>query len=124
MKTFRNGVKLGRHRSLLRHYDNCFVAQEAITWFSSELRSKFDGTISRKQTLHLLQKFYKAGVFVEVTNHSSAKRFVGIKETDFKDNKRLYKYVTHRYCYYVTINSPCISYWIKPTVPGSWGRMR
>ncbi|CAG7818858.1 unnamed protein product, partial [Allacma fusca] len=58
----------------------------------SQLQVAFDPAITRKQTWTLLQKFYKAGIIVEV-----AKGLQGnspeVDETDFKDNGNLYKLV-------------------------------
>ncbi|CAG7826584.1 unnamed protein product, partial [Allacma fusca] len=57
---FRRGVPLGKHRKQWKSYENCFIAQEAITWYQSQLQVAFDPAITRKQTWTLLQKFYKA----------------------------------------------------------------
>lgn len=73
------------------------MAQDAIGWFHKQLQERFERNISRKQTLQLLQKFYKSGIFVPVSTRASyaedtMKLSPIIKETDFKDNGSLYRY--------------------------------
>ena len=86
-------MPLGKHRKHLKTYENCFTAQDAITWFQSQLQIAFDPSITRKQTLTLLQKFYKANILTEASKQDNkAVNSPVINETDFKDNGQLYRY--------------------------------
>lgn len=89
-------MPLGKRRSYWKSYEDCFVAQDAITWFHKQLQERFERDISRKQTLQLLQKFFKSGIFVPVSTRASyaednIRMSPVLKETDFKDNGSLYR---------------------------------
>jgi len=70
------------------------MAQEAISCFHTALKEQFDPNISRQQVIRLCQKFYKFGVFTSVAPKRNYSRENGpdiVNETDFKDNRNLYR---------------------------------
>jgi hypothetical protein len=72
VETFRNGIPLKRHRRHIKVYDNCFTGQEAVNWFQSVLQNCFHrgNSVTREQTIQLLNKFLKAGVFQNINAES------------------------------------------------------
>lgn len=93
IRTFRTSIPVGRHRRHMRNYENCFTATEAIDWLFSYLgkNPEFGPEVTRVQTLQLLRKFYKSGVFENIRGTKP------VRSEDFKDNGDLYR---------VTFNSP------------------
>lgn len=70
-------------------YEESFTGAEAVSWFHSVMREKFDGNIEREQARKLLGKFYRAGVFRNVEVEEDA----GLDEKDFKDSQmHIYRY--------------------------------
>ncbi|XP_021939374.1 DEP domain-containing protein 1A-like isoform X1 [Zootermopsis nevadensis] len=69
VETFRNGIPLKRHRRHIKVYDNCFTGQEAVNWFQSVLQNNLHlgSIVTREQTVQLLNKFLKAGVFQHIS---------------------------------------------------------
>ncbi|PVD23587.1 hypothetical protein C0Q70_16859 [Pomacea canaliculata] len=88
VSTFRQGVPCGRHRRYMRAAENCFVGSAAVDWLLNHLRHNinFGPDVTRKQTVQLLNKFYKAGIFEEV---QVSRR--GRNKQDFSDSNRLYR---------------------------------
>jgi hypothetical protein len=72
VETFQNGIPLKRHRRHIKVYDNCFTGQEAINWFQSILQNNLHlgNIVTREQTIQLLNKFLKAGVFRNINASS------------------------------------------------------
>ncbi|XP_065569132.1 DEP domain-containing protein 1B-like isoform X4 [Artemia franciscana] len=85
IRTFRNGMPVSRHWRQFRSYDACFGASEAVDWLHTQLRENphFGPSVTKQQTIQLLQKFYKAGVFENVK--------VSEKE-EFKEGMSLYRF--------------------------------
>ncbi|CAH1773460.1 unnamed protein product [Owenia fusiformis] len=88
IRTFRTQMPIGRHRRHMRTFDNCFVASDGVDWLHGCLvrNPNFGPEVTRSQTIQLLDKFSKAGVFEEVKTRSSRE--------PFEDNGRLYRF-TH-----------------------------
>ncbi|XP_067122366.1 DEP domain-containing protein 1A-like isoform X1 [Centruroides vittatus] len=85
---FRSGMPLRKHRRHMRSFENCFSASEAVDWLHNFLRRNhsFGPDVTRQQTVQLLQKFMKAGVFERVKSNSKD------NQEEFKDNSQLYKF--------------------------------
>eukprot|EP00058_Branchiostoma_floridae_P023630 XP_002609120.1 hypothetical protein BRAFLDRAFT_126143 [Branchiostoma floridae] len=83
IEAFCQGMPTGTRRFLLRQYDSAFTASEAVDWLHQYLRSSddFGPSVTRHQTVQLLQKFLTAGIFTEVRGKGSS----------FQDNKNIYR---------------------------------
>ncbi|XP_071118209.1 DEP domain-containing protein 1B-like [Haliotis cracherodii] len=86
--TFRKNMPCGRHRRYMRTYDNCFVASGAVDWLLKHLRCNpnFGPEVTRCQTVQLLKKLFKSGVFEDVRTSKHGR-------SDFIDNGRLYRFI-------------------------------
>ncbi|XP_046560281.1 DEP domain-containing protein 1A-like isoform X2 [Haliotis rubra] len=86
--TFRKDMPCGRHRRYMRTYDNCFVASGAVDWLLKHLRCNpnFGPEVTRCQTVQLLKKLFKSGVFEDVRPSKHGR-------SDFTDNGRIYRFV-------------------------------
>ncbi|XP_019615537.1 PREDICTED: DEP domain-containing protein 1B-like isoform X2 [Branchiostoma belcheri] len=84
IEAFCQGMPTGTRRFLLRQYDSSFTASEAVDWLHQYLRSSddFGPSVTRHQTVQLLQKFLSAGIFTEVRGKGSS----------FHDNKNIYRF--------------------------------
>ena len=71
----------------MRQYENSFTASEAVKWLRIYLKdhSEFPSNISKEQALHLLRKFYKAGVFEQLRGKQ-------IHPDSLKNNSELFRY--------------------------------
>ncbi|XP_069693031.1 DEP domain-containing protein 1A-like isoform X2 [Periplaneta americana] len=67
VETFREGIPLKKHRRHIKVYENCFTGQEAVNWFQTALQNNLHvGNVTKEQTIQLLNKFLKAGIFQNV----------------------------------------------------------
>ncbi|CAH1277058.1 DEPDC1B [Branchiostoma lanceolatum] len=84
IEAFCQGMPTGTRRFLLRQYDSAFTAGEAVDWLHQYLRTSgdFGPSVTRHQTVQLLQKFLTAGIFTEVRGKGSR----------FQDNKSIYRF--------------------------------
>ncbi|XP_064605126.1 DEP domain-containing protein 1B-like isoform X2 [Liolophura sinensis] len=89
IRTFRTGLPLGRNRRYMKTYDNCFAASDAVDWLHEHLKCNpnFGETVTRAQTVQLMQKFHKSRVFEDVRGSKH-------NRGDFSDNGRLFRF-TH-----------------------------
>ncbi|XP_035221966.1 DEP domain-containing protein 1B-like isoform X2 [Stegodyphus dumicola] len=83
---FRSGMPVKKHRHRIHTYSDCFTASEAVTWLHCYLLNNpnFGPDVTRKQTIHLLQKFLKCHVIESCLFQS--------KKTEFSDNSHLYRF--------------------------------
>ncbi|XP_049781942.1 DEP domain-containing protein 1A-like [Schistocerca cancellata] len=83
---FCTGVPLKKHRRHIKVYENCFTASEAVSWFHKVLQrnQNFDPTITKEQTIQLLNKFLHAGVFQKMNATYPS-------ESCFKENGDIYQ---------------------------------
>ncbi|KAL5015876.1 hypothetical protein ScPMuIL_005465 [Solemya velum] len=97
-EAFRAGVPRGRHRRYMRTYEDCFSASNATDWLHDYLKNSpnFGKSVTRAQTVQLLQKLYKARLFIDV---STSKHTRG----QLTDNGQLYRFHTSS----VSSVSPC-----------------
>ncbi|KAG1676203.1 DEP domain-containing protein 1A [Nymphon striatum] len=88
IRTFRSEMPRRKHRRHMRQYDTCFTGSEAVTWLLLYLRSNhnFGPHITRIQTVQLLHKFHKSGVFEDVRGFKSTRE-------NFQDDGRLYEFL-------------------------------
>lgn len=86
VQIFRTGIPLKRHRRHIKTYENCFTGSEAVTWLLRTLKRNpnFDPGITKEQTIQLLNKFFKAGIFERATSS-------GLIEGSFKENGDIYQ---------------------------------
>lgn len=70
VQSLHQGIPRKKHRKHLRTYEDCFTANEAIEWLCKQLKRNpnFDSDVSKDQTLMLLQKLYRAGVIVRISD--------------------------------------------------------
>ncbi|KAJ9582988.1 hypothetical protein L9F63_022673 [Diploptera punctata] len=82
VELFRSGIPLKKHRRHIKIYENCFTGQEAANWFQTVLKNNpsVGSSITKEQTIQLLNKFLKAGVFQNVNPSSELQQF--LKEGD------------------------------------------
>ncbi|KAK6179734.1 hypothetical protein SNE40_012028 [Patella caerulea] len=87
--TFRNGMPCGKHRRYMRTYEDCFVASCAVEWVHNYMKNNpnFGQEVTRVQTVQLLQKIYKAGVFEDVRGPKHGR-------ADFSENGRIYRFTS------------------------------
>ncbi|XP_050400821.1 DEP domain-containing protein 1B isoform X4 [Patella vulgata] len=87
--TFRNGMPCGKHRRYMRTYEDCFVASCAVEWVHNYMKNNpnFGQEVTRVQTVQLLQKIYKAGVFEDVRGPKHGR-------ADFAENGRIYRFTS------------------------------
>ncbi|XP_076441420.1 DEP domain-containing protein 1A-like [Babylonia areolata] len=85
---FRQGVPRGKHRRFMRTAEDCFLGSTAVDWLMEYLKKQkdFGSDVTRQQTTHLLNKFYRAGIFEEI---QVSRR--GRNKADFSDSNRLYR---------------------------------
>ncbi|XP_041357384.1 DEP domain-containing protein 1B-like isoform X2 [Gigantopelta aegis] len=85
--TFRMGMPQGRHKRYMRTHENCFVATQAVDWLHRYLKGNpnFGPEVNRGQTIQLLKKFHKSGVFEDVSHSKHS-------HLEFSDNGRLYRF--------------------------------
>lgn len=78
-------MPLRRHRSLLKNYECCFKASEAVDWLHALLRcnQNFGPEVTRNQTIQLLKKFLKNHVIEDIKGRWG--------KEDFEDNSHLYR---------------------------------
>ncbi|XP_078586988.1 DEP domain-containing protein 1A-like isoform X1 [Branchiostoma floridae x Branchiostoma japonicum] len=98
IEAFCQGMPTGTRRFLLRQYDSAFTASEAVDWLHQYLRSSddFGPSVTRHQTVQLLQKFLTAGIFTEVRGKGSS----------FQDNKNIYRFTCPEPCPTVCSQAP------------------
>ncbi|ESP05463.1 hypothetical protein LOTGIDRAFT_208491 [Lottia gigantea] len=87
---FRNEMPCGKHRRYMRTHEDCFVASAAVEWVHNYMNNNpnFEKEVTKVQTVQLLQKIYKAGVFEDVRGPKHGR-------ADFAENGRLYRF-THK----------------------------
>nr|CAB3237404.1 DEP domain-containing protein 1A [Phallusia mammillata] len=86
VRLFQAGIPTKKHRQLLKSYEDCFSATEAIDWLHALLKANrnFGTQVTRQQTIQLLQKFLKNHVFEDVHGMWGTE--------DFSDNNQLYRF--------------------------------
>ncbi|XP_052243755.1 DEP domain-containing protein 1A-like isoform X5 [Dreissena polymorpha] len=86
IRSFRNGIELGRHRRYMKTYDECFVASDAVEWMHQYLTENpnFGTDVSRAQAVQLLKKLHKSRLFEDVRGPKH-------NRGEFTDSSRLFR---------------------------------
>ena len=74
IRTLRSGLPLRKQKKGLRTYEDCIGSVELIDWLHKSLQKNvnFGPDVTRDQTVQLLKKLYRCGVFLSYVNISSS----------------------------------------------------
>ncbi|ESN98705.1 hypothetical protein HELRODRAFT_188886 [Helobdella robusta] len=86
LRSFKDGMPVGRHRKGFKSYQNCFIGSDAVSWMHDNMQNLLKTDVTRSQVVTLLEKFYKVKLFRDVDKSSEG--------TEFCEGSKLYRFST------------------------------